>query len=104
MHKDLLVSGKNVRARVLIANATFWMMSLALLATVSILLSGCGSDEEFTYELSETVNTSSCTTKKQEFDSKEDYCKGLQDPARNYNCAEGQRKTLYKQNCGNNWT
>lgn len=52
--------------------------------------------ENYSYELSESVNGVSCTTGKQTFSSRIELCEGLVSDERNQNCALSSRQELYK--------
>ena len=68
--------------------------NLMLLGTF-LIVSGCGSSEDYTYQ----YNENGCETGKHEFDSKESYCNGLKNEDINHGCASSIREKTYKSNC-----
>src|SRR5690348_478541 len=78
------------------------MITVFALMSFGTMICGCNSDvtassssENLNYRLSED----GCDTGNQKFSSKEDYCHGLENDAKNYYCALDLRRDLYQQRC-----
>lgn len=75
-------------------------MRIVALLFVVLAVAGC-SKEDLAYEYS--VN--GCSTGRQEFDSKEAMCAGLQSDSRNKGCALSERQDKFKQDgCSGSFT
>ena len=69
-----------------------FLASTLLLITILV---ACGDDKKFTYE----YEVNGCNTGKHSFDSKEAYCKALQEDDRNKGCALSLREDAFKRDC-----
>jgi hypothetical protein len=67
---------------------------------LGVLAMGCGASvESSSEELTYSFKVNGCDTGEQKFRSKEDYCQGLRDEARNRGCARQLREDAFRARC-----
>jgi len=81
----------------------FFVSALGLGMTTGCSVEAKKESEEYSYEFSQQINFKKCTTSRQTFSSKADYCSGLKDEARNNYCAQDERRKVYSSSCGSDF-